>query len=140
MFSPLAEFVRHAPSHIGACLSAGHPLGGIDPVGGHTMRYDDIAAYMYSADIYCPAHMAEIARTLEHPHVFTARGLDASATPEQVLDALAEAWNIDREAEETFDSDQFPKVILYGTIERREYCGRGHVIEGTEDLGDPDSE
>jgi hypothetical protein len=117
------------------------PLGFTDPVGGLTMRYDTIAAYIFAADIYCPEHISEALAS--HGFAVAPGELGNAEAAETMLDDLARTLGIDREAEETFDSGEFPKVILYGTIDRTEYCGsmrHAHVIDGTEDLGDPDSE
>jgi hypothetical protein len=105
------------------------------------MRFDSIAAYMFAADIYCPEHISEALAS--HGFPVAPGELGNAEAAETMLDDLARVRGIDREREETFDSGEFPKVILYGTIDRAEYCGsthHPHVIEDTERFGDPDAE
>jgi len=75
-------------------------------------RSDDIVAYAYAADIYCPAcTVSEL----------MARGLAAPAAAdmdtEDVLDQIAGANAIDRDDERSFDSNEFPKVVFRDQID-----------------------
>lgn len=71
------------------------------------MSYDNIAGYTYRADNFTPAALIAymVARGDLSP---AARDMDV----EEVLDQHAGALGIDRGDERTFDSDDFPKVIL----------------------------
>ena len=77
--------------------------------------YDyDIAGYAYCADIYCPDCIL--------PTLGEADAEDVEAK----LDYVAGMLYIDREREETFDSDDFPKVVLIGQVSDHDsvvYCG-----------------
>ena len=93
----------------------------------------NIAAYTYQADLYCPTCIV--------PEL----GIELGAIPaETFLNVAATARGIDREAEETFDSGDFPKVAfadqlrLYpeypnyseGGDETADRCGRCHQLLG----------
>jgi hypothetical protein len=67
----------------------------------------DIAAYTYRADLYCPECIVE-------PLIVTGEASQAARDmdPEEVLDQIAGANAINREDEETFDSDDIPKVAF----------------------------
>jgi hypothetical protein len=84
-------------------------------------RVDEIAAYLYRADIYCPACIIEamIARRDASP---TARDMAVEA----VLDQCAEAFAIDRHDEISFDSSEFPKVVLRADVADGDRCGACH--------------
>lgn len=70
-------------------------------------RSDEVAAYAYRAEIYCPACIiaAMIVAGDASP---AAREMPA----EDVLDQCAEAAAIDRTDETSFDSAEFPKVAF----------------------------
>jgi hypothetical protein len=83
-------------------------------------RVDKIAAYLYRADLHCPACVIEamIASRDASP---AARDMPVEA----VLDQCAEAMALDRCDETSFDSSEFPKVVLRVDIadgERRGAC------------------
>jgi len=95
----------------------------------------DIVAYTYRADHYCgDCIVRELG--VEPGEV------PGSVTAEQVLDVAAHAQGIDREDEWTFDSGDFPKVVLAGQLrsgqdypliekdggETADRCGRCHTI------------
>lgn len=100
--------------------------------------YYTLAAYSYRADIYCGECIIEkLIETKEAAPA--ARDMDT----EKVLDQVAGANAIDREAEETFDSDDFPKVAFANQLrsgqdyplvdedgggETADRCGRCHAI------------
>lgn len=67
----------------------------------------DIAGYTYRADSYKPDELVELL-IAEGRLAPGARGMDA----DEALDQLAAVEGIDREDEYTFDSDDFPKVVL----------------------------
>ena len=67
----------------------------------------DIAGYTYRADAYKPTDLVELLIS-EGRLSPGARGMD----PDQALDQLAGVEGVDREDEYSFDSDQFPKVVL----------------------------
>lgn len=68
---------------------------------------NDIAGYTYRADNHRPDELVE-ALIAEGRLAPAARGMDADDT----LDQLAGIEGIDRDDEQSFDSDEFPKVIL----------------------------
>lgn len=71
-------------------------------------RSDDIVAYTYKADTYCPTCIVEELRRR-----ITGYGpFDWTLDAETVLDQVALANGIDRYEETTFDSDEFPKVVF----------------------------
>lgn len=87
------------------------------------MAFDSIVGYTYQADIYCPKCI------LSQLHI-----VEPLADVEVMLDRAAEMRNIDRNDESTFDTDDFPKVILSVSNEG-ERCGQCHeLLEGDEPL------
>lgn len=84
-------------------------------------RLDEIVAYIYQANIYCPDCVIN-AMTGDEPGP-----LDDTET---LLDNLAASEGFDRNDESEFDSDFFPKVVIRQMIEGHEHCGTcGGVIE-----------
>jgi hypothetical protein len=81
-------------------------------------RLDEIAAYLYRADLYCPACVVEamMARRDASP---AARDLPVEA----VLDQCAQALALDRSDEISFDSSEFPKVVLRIELGDGDRCG-----------------
>ncbi len=73
-----------------------------------------IVAYTYKADLYCPDCLFEA--------MFGVDRLDDSNT-EAVLDSKADALNIDRDDESTFDSGSFPKVVFKDQVDKKDKCG-----------------
>lgn len=73
------------------------------------MLSTDIVAYVFNADIYCPPCVIEalISAGIASPG---ARGMAV----EDALDQIAGANAIDRYAEATYDSGEFPKVVFAG--------------------------
>lgn len=78
------------------------------------MKSYNVVGYTYQADFYCPECIVR-QLTLEEQPDYT--------TTEQDLDFLARMRGINREAEETFDSGDFPKVVLVDQLEGDEHCG-----------------
>lgn len=88
-------------------------------------QYGDIIAYQYAADLYCLSCIVGL----------VCEGSDREPVPvpmmetEKALDSLAGLWKIDRENESSFDSDEFPKVVLDDPFDGSEdaadnyYCG-----------------
>jgi hypothetical protein len=70
-------------------------------------RADEIAAYTYMSDTYCPPCLiGHMVRTGE-------ASLDARDMPtEHVLDQCAAANAIERTDEASYDSSEFPKVVF----------------------------
>ena len=68
---------------------------------------DAIAGYTYQADNHLPEDLVEILIS-QGRLAPGARGLSA----EEALDQLAAVDGVDREDERSFDTDEFPKVIL----------------------------
>jgi hypothetical protein len=84
-------------------------------------RGDDIAAYTYRADIYCPACLIEatIADGLAAP---AARDMPTDDVLEQCAGALA----IDRDDDTTYDTGEFPKPVFLDWLTSDEACTRCH--------------
>lgn len=70
-----------------------------------TKAFDEIVAYTYQADIYCPECVLE---------VMDYRPAHKSVSTEQYLSEIASdpSYPINRSDEYSFDSDIFPKVVL----------------------------
>jgi hypothetical protein len=102
------------------------------------MHSGDIIAYTYRADNYCPdciipelLKRAEIAAKAD-----TSEGLWRWDV-EGELDAIARIVGIDRQDENTFDSDDFPKVVFADMVEDEdERCGNCHRSFLTGELPD----
>lgn len=92
------------------------------------MNSYDIIGYIYQADIHCPDCIAQ---------TFGGSILDDS---EWVLDREASSRGIDRYDEGSFDSDDFPKVVLACMTDQSEYCGTCHavILEIDDDPDDAD--
>jgi hypothetical protein len=84
-------------------------------------RLDEIAAYLYQADLYCPACIidAMIAHKDAAP---AARDMPV----DDVLDQCADAMAIDRHDETSYDSSEFPKVVLRIDLADDDHCGACH--------------
>jgi len=68
-----------------------------------------VTGYTFRADNYCPTCIGREIAELSESGV--ADDLNRWQV-EDALDAIAEALKVDRDNEATFDSDDFPKVIL----------------------------
>lgn len=75
----------------------------------YTRKAWDIVGYTFNADVY-------------HGECLPLTG-PGSESVEDVLDQLARDRGIDRYDERSYDSGDFPKVILDSMIEGPEYCG-----------------
>lgn len=87
-------------------------------------KSDAIVGYSYKAATYCPEHLIElmVQNGTASPG---ARGM----APEDVLDQLAAGEGIEREDEHSFDSDDFPKVVLDVQLQDGESCDwNGHKL------------
>jgi hypothetical protein len=84
-------------------------------------RVDEIAAYLYRADLHCPACVIEamIARRDASP---AARDMPTEA----VFDQCAETLAIDRHDETSFDSSEFPKVVPRADVAEGDRCAACH--------------
>lgn len=84
-------------------------------------RSDDIAAYTYRTDLYCPACTIE---------AMIATGIAAPAARNmptvEVLDQCAAAMAIDRDEDTSFDSEEFPKPVLLDWLDPADTCAACH--------------
>jgi hypothetical protein len=82
-------------------------------------KFGDIVGYSFRADLYCPNCIVR---------VYSGDPPDSDDT-EACLNRFARDAGIDREDERTFDSDEFPKVVLFDHLHdqgERFYCGNCH--------------
>lgn len=71
----------------------------------------DIAGYTYKADTYCPEHIVgAMTSTEDYEGWELAEGIEMDI--EENLDNIAAHFGIDRQDENSFNSDEFPKVIF----------------------------
>ena len=81
-----------------------------EPSNIHSVRVDKVVCYVYEADLY-------------HPHcVLEVMGL-RQGDSEKILSDEAILRGINRGDEESFDSDEFPKVVFEGYLSDEDYCG-----------------
>ena len=85
-------------------------------------RFGDIVAYQFKADLYCPVCILVMLGETESRAVT----LDTERTLNIIASDLRQP-SIDRDDERTFDSDEFPKVVLYDNLHDASgegfYCG-----------------
>ena len=84
-------------------------------------RSDDLAAYIYWADLYCPACVMDA--------MITHRDASPAArdmTVEAVLDQCADAMAIDRGDETSFDSSELPKPVFLDSLDPDDRCAACH--------------
>ena len=82
------------------------------------MSFDTIVAYTYEAELICPPCMRQVAAFANE-----ANGRNAEFVGLQdLLDRWAKDVDINREDEHSFDSDDFPKVVL--SIQLGDGCQR----------------
>lgn len=89
----------------------------------------DLVGYQYAADFYCATDLVErLVREgrVETWHPYATGPQDV----ERLLNSLARAENVDRHYEHTFDSGDFPKVLL------RDSC-RPLQEDGTDSSDEP---
>lgn len=72
----------------------------------------DIVGYTYKTENFCPACVVDR----------VSPGADVDMSTERWLDRLAEQLRIDRQDEYSFDSEDFPKIILSWQVETNETC------------------
>lgn len=84
------------------------------------MKAWTIVGYTYAADNYCPDCIRDSFVTLS--------GWEVGRTTEELLDHAADIRGIDRADEGSFDSGDFPKVILASMVETDERCGACHEL------------
>ena len=80
-------------------------------------RSDDLAAYTYRADLYCPDCVIEA--------MITHRDASPAArdmTVEAMLDQCADAMAIDRSDDTSFDSSEFPKPVFLDALDPDDRC------------------
>lgn len=87
-------------------------------------KADAIVGYNYKAATYCPTHLIEL---LVQSGKLSPAARDMRE--EDALDQWAGAEAIDRQDERTFDSDDFPKVILSVQSEDDTCDWNGHPID-----------
>ena len=78
----------------------------------------DIIGYTYQAEIYCPKCLFD---RMEENTIIPSGIMAMDA--EDALDALALAVGIDRHDEQSYDSDEFPKVVFSFDAVADETCG-----------------
>lgn len=84
-------------------------------------RLDEIAAYLYRADLHCPGCIIDV--------MITARDAAPAARDipvEDALDHIADAMAIDRHDETTYDSSEYPKVVHRIDLADDDHCGTCH--------------
>lgn len=88
------------------------------------MKAWTLVGYVYRADLWCPACM-RIRALADAGQLgfYVSDGID-TATTEDVLSDLAALRSIDREDEKSFDSDDFPKVLLADSTDQDDRCCR----------------
>lgn len=84
-------------------------------------RLDEIAAYLYRADIHCPACIIDTMIAVRDAAP-AARDIPI----EDALDHIADAMAIDRHDETTYDSSEFPKVVHRIDLTDDDHCGTCH--------------
>lgn len=98
------------------------------------MRYDTIVGYTLNGETLCTRCMRTTAATIlaaPGKAAFQGRPSDGDST-EQFLDRWAARDDVDRKDEQSFDSGDFPKVILAVQVEDTEACDNcgSDLIEG----------
>lgn len=84
----------------------------------------DIVAYTFQADIYCPPCVIRVLPTGPgQKYDGWAVAAMAPMETEANLDEIAAAFGIDRQNESSFDSGDFPKVVLRDQVEFSQRCG-----------------
>jgi hypothetical protein len=83
-----------------------------------------IAAYTFAADIYAPDCIVD-ALTKTEAYDGWALGDGIIMSVEENLDEIAGAFQIDRQDENTFDSDEFPKVVFSDQVAEDDSCACG---------------
>lgn len=84
------------------------------------MNAGSIVGYTFNADTYCEHCIAVMFEREESnaPNIFDGA--------ERILDDEAHRRGIDRHSEETFDSGDFPKVLLASMANDGDICGNCH--------------
>jgi hypothetical protein len=77
----------------------------------------DIVAYVYQADIHCPAATARLVERDIDQRYGTYAGRMDYETVEEYLDRAAKHLGIDRYDEWTYDSNDFPKIVFADQME-----------------------
>ena len=84
-------------------------------------RADEIVAYTYRADLYCPACLIE---TMIGDRIAAPAARDMATS--DVLDQCAGAMAIDRDDETSFDTADCPKPVLLHTLDADDLCAACH--------------
>lgn len=93
------------------------------------MRPDTIVAYAYRSETLCPRCLIGALRATEP-------WLDVDCDVESQIGVLAVFAGIDRYDEDTFDSDDFPKVVFASQVGHCEMC-RDFEYEPCDQCGEP---
>lgn len=84
------------------------------------MAMSEVVAYVFRADIFCPACIvSQLPRDVLSPAASDMR-------VEDLLDQVAAYVGIDRYDEHTYDSEEFPKVIFSHMVDSSDNCGACH--------------
>jgi hypothetical protein len=86
----------------------------VDIMSSYNRKSFDIAGYMFQADIVCPHCIAATFQKVPTYGIFNV---------ESLLDDEARYRGIERMVEESFDSDEFPKVVFVDNITEGDVCG-----------------
>lgn len=88
------------------------------------MGLGDIEAYMYQADLYCGVDVLQQVMSRYAPNDPWIDG----ASIEDQLNRYAERLGINRSDERTFDSEDYPKVVLSQHLNEPDDCGDGTFV------------
>lgn len=87
-------------------------------------RSSDIAAYTFAADLYAPSCIVDAVTSSEAFDGWAlADGVMMSV--EDNLSEIAVHFQIERMEEDTFDSNDFPKVIFLDSVDESDSCACG---------------
>ena len=85
----------------------------------------DVVGFQYQADLFCPnCILNALVGSADARRYMIAAHRDV----DNALDNIARQRGIDRMDEESFDSDEFPKVIFRDQLESDEVCGWCHSL------------
>ncbi len=106
-------------------------------------NYGDIEGYQYLSDVYCADCIGEVVFSQYEEKLYPEAKLVRlskggeekliyrTLSAEECLNTIANKLRIDHEDERSFDSSEFPKVILDACQEEHDICGACHEdLEG----------
>lgn len=82
-----------------------------------------ISAYVYGAEVLCPECTIKALPTGPGQEYDGWKDVTGRMTAEENLSELAYAFGIDRSDEQSFDSDDFPKIVFSSDLADGETCG-----------------